>query len=133
MEKAEKERKQKISFRFVPTRCIIENYKKIAKKFKKLKIPLWLLFKPKKVGKGREREKKKKIIPISSYATRNRKFQKNSKKIQKIKNTIMASLQAKISWERPRKREKKKKIVPTSSYTTRNRKFQKIKQENSKN
>ena len=39
--------------------------------------------------------KKKKIIPISSYATRNRKFQKNSKKIQKIKNTIMASLQAK--------------------------------------
>ena len=44
----------------------------------------------------------------------------------------MASLQAKISWERPRKREKKK-IVPTSSYTTRNRKFQKKKQENSKN
>ena len=29
----------------------------------------------------------------------------------------MASLQAKISWERPRKIEKKKKIVPTSSYT----------------
>ena len=40
----------------------------------------------------------------------------------------MASLQAKISWERTRKREnlkKKKKIVPTSSYRTRNRKFQK--------
>ena len=29
----------------------------------------------------------------------------------------MASLHAKISWERPRKIEKKKKIVPTSSYT----------------
>ena len=30
----------------------------------------------------------------------------------------MASLQAKISWERPRKTgKKKKKIVPTSSYT----------------
>ena len=29
----------------------------------------------------------------------------------------MASLQAKISWERPRKIEKKKKIVLTSSYT----------------
>ena len=40
----------------------------------------------------------------------------------------MASLQAKISWERQRKRENKnknKKIVPTSSYLTRNRKFQK--------
>ena len=35
----------------------------------------------------------------------------------------MASLQAKISWERLRKREKK--IVPNSSYLTRNRKFQK--------
>ena len=35
----------------------------------------------------------------------------------------MASLQAKLSWERLRKREKK--IVPTSSYLTRNRKFQK--------
>ena len=32
-----------------------------------------------------EKEKKKKInIPINSYPTRNRKFQKNSKKIKKI-------------------------------------------------
>ena len=37
MEKAEKERKQKLSLRFVLTRTIIENSKKIAKKFKKLK------------------------------------------------------------------------------------------------
>ena len=37
MEKAEKEREQKISFRFVLTRTVIENSKKIAKKFKKLK------------------------------------------------------------------------------------------------
>ena len=33
----------------------------------------------------RKREKKKKIIPTSSYPTRNRKFKKNNKNIQKIK------------------------------------------------
>ena len=37
LEKAEKERKQKLSLRFVLTRTVIENSKKIAKKFKKLK------------------------------------------------------------------------------------------------
>ena len=37
MEKAEKERKQKLSPRFVHTRTVIENSKKIAKEFKKLK------------------------------------------------------------------------------------------------
>ena len=40
--------------------------------------------------------------------TRNRKFQKNSQKIQKIKkNTIMAPFQAKIDWKMPRKKENK--------------------------
>ena len=34
MEKAEKERKQKLSVRFVLTRTVIENSKKIAKTFK---------------------------------------------------------------------------------------------------
>ena len=34
MEKAEKERKQKLSLRFVLTRTVIENSKKIAKKLK---------------------------------------------------------------------------------------------------
>ena len=37
MEKAENEREQKLSFRFVLTRLVIENSKPIAKKFKKLK------------------------------------------------------------------------------------------------
>ena len=59
-------KRKKISFRRVPSQLVIENSKKIAKKFKKLK------------------------------------------------NTTMASLQAKIGWERQRKREEKK-IVPTSS------------------
>ena len=34
LEKAEKERKQKLSFRYVPTRRVIEISKKIAKKLK---------------------------------------------------------------------------------------------------
>ena len=60
---------------------------------------------------------------MSSYPTRNRKFQKNSKKIQKIKKDHygFSSSQNKLG-----KAEKEgKKIVPTSSYLTRNRKFQK--------
>ena len=86
MEKAEKERKEKLSFRFVPTRRVIENYKKIVKKLKKLKkIAFWRLFKPKEDEKGREREKIKIIVPFHSYPTCNRKFQKNCKRIQKNK------------------------------------------------
>ena len=37
MEKAEKERKLLLLFCFVPTQRVIENSKKIAKKFKKIK------------------------------------------------------------------------------------------------
>ena len=59
MEKADKEREQKLSFRFVLTRLVIENSKAIAKKYKKLK------------------------------------------------NSFMASFQAKIGWKRLRKRENK--------------------------
>ena len=115
-----------------------------------------LLFKPKQAGKGREIVKIKIIVPISSYRTCYKKFQKNSKKIQKIKkrhysfflsqnklgkedkewkwkllflsvptwpgienfkkiakkfkkpkNIILASFQAKTSWERTRKSENK--------------------------
>ena len=59
MENAGKERIQKVSFYFVPTRREIENSKKIIKKS------------------------------------------------EKLKNTIMASFQAKIGWKRLRKRENK--------------------------
>ena len=39
-----------------------------------------------KTGWERPRKRKKKfIVPINSYPTRNKKFQKNSKKILKIK------------------------------------------------
>ena len=53
------------------------------KNFKNQKTALWLLFKPKLVEKGREREKIKIIISISSYPIRYKEFQKNSKKIKK--------------------------------------------------
>ena len=42
-------------------------------------------FQVKQVGKGCEREKIKNINPFHSYSRRDRKFQKNGKKIQKIK------------------------------------------------
>ena len=57
------------------------------------------------VGKGREREKIKIIVPFRSYPTRNRKFQNKAKKFKKSKNMITASFHAKIGWKRLRKRE----------------------------
>ena len=59
-----------------------------------------------KIGWKRQRKRENKVIvPFRTNITRNRKFQKNSKKIQKIKNTTAASFQAKIGWKRPRKGE----------------------------
>ena len=47
---------------------------------------------------------------MSSYPTRNRKLKKKiAKKFKKFKTNILATFQAKISWEWPRKRENKKK------------------------
>ena len=61
-------------------------------------------------------------VPFRSYSLRNRKFQKNSNKVENLKYTIMASFQTKISWKRTRKRKNKNyRFVPF--YTTRNRKF----------
>ena len=60
LKKAEKDGKQKLLFRFVPLRRVIENSKKMEKKFRKLK------------------------------------------------NTIVASFQAIIGWNRPRNRENRK-------------------------
>ena len=59
--------------------------KKKQKNSKIEKVTLWLHFKLKLVEKGREREKLKIIITFRSNPTRNRKFQKNSNKIEKIK------------------------------------------------
>ena len=57
---------------------------------------------------GKRENKNYRSVPFCSYPTRNRKFQKNSQKIQNIKkNTIMASFQAKIGRKMPRKIENK--------------------------
>ena len=107
MEKAEKDKKYKLSFRFVPTQRVI-NSKKIAKKFKKLNNTiLWLHYKPKLVGKRREREKIKIIVAFPSVPTQRviGNFKKIAKKFEKRNNTIMASFQAKIGWTRPRNRK----------------------------
>ena len=87
-------------------------YKEFQKKQQKnSKTPLWLIFKPKQVGKAPKRVKIKIIVPISSYPTHYKEFQKNSKKIakkfKKLKNTIITSFQVKTGWERPRKIENK--------------------------
>ena len=56
------------------------------------------------VGKGREREIIKIIVPFRSYLMDQRKFQKKAKK---LRSTIMASFQAKIGWKRKKKRQNK--------------------------
>ena len=44
MKNAEKERVKRVPFRFVPSRRVIENIKKIAKKLKKLKKYRYVFF-----------------------------------------------------------------------------------------
>ena len=110
MQKAEKEKKYKLSFRSVPTRRVIQNSKKIEKEFKKLNNTiLWLHYKPKLVGKRREREKIKIIVPFRSVPTQRviGNSEKIAKKFEKLNNTIIASFQAKIGWKRPKKRKNK--------------------------
>ena len=59
-----------------------------------------------KIGWKRQRKRENKNYhPVSFEHDPQQKIQKNSKKIQKIKNTIAASFQAKIGWKRPRKGE----------------------------
>ena len=63
---------------------VLDGKYKIPKKEKKnKKIPLWLRFMPKQVGKCREREKIKIVFPFPSDQTGNRKFQKKRRKFKK--------------------------------------------------
>ena len=95
--------------RSVPFRSYWTHNRKFQSNSKKiqkiLKIPLRLHFKPKQVGKYREKEKIKIVISFRSVPTR--RILENSKKISKkfknLKNTIMASFQANIDWKRTRK------------------------------
>ena len=61
---------------------------------------------PKYVGKGRQREKIKIISPFRSYQKRNRKLEKNSKKIQKSKKYHSGFI---LSQNRLEKAEKERK------------------------
>ena len=66
--------------------------------------------------------------------TRNRKFQKNRKKLKKIKKKIPFWLHLKPKQVgKGRERQKTKIIVSFRSYPTRNRKFQKNSKKNSEN
>ena len=59
--------------------------KKLEKKFEKSeKKQLWLLFKQKLVKMAEKETKMQIIVSFNSYPMRNRKFQTNNKKIQKI-------------------------------------------------
>ena len=62
----------------------MENSKKIARKFKKLKNTIMAPF-PAKIGWQRMRNRENKNFHSIPFPTRNRNFQKNSQKIQKFK------------------------------------------------
>ena len=108
MEKAEKDRKQKLSFRFVLTRSVIENSKKIAIKFRKFKNTIVASFQA-IIGLNRPRKRENKNLSFCFVPTR--RVIENSKKIAKkfrtFKNTVGASFQAIIGLNRPRKGENK--------------------------
>ena len=60
-----------------------------------------------KIGrKGQEREKIKIIVPFYSYTTRNRKFQKNRKKIQKVKKNHYGTISSQ-NWLENAEKERK--------------------------
>ena len=92
----EKERKLNNSFWWVPTWPVIENSKKIAKKFKKLENTTKAYFQTKISWKRpRKRENKNKK---SFRCVLTRPVIENSKtNTKKLENTIIASFQAKIS------------------------------------
>ena len=83
-------------------------------------------FQAKIAWKRPRKRKNKNYRSVPLLLDRNRKFQKNSKKIvkkfKKLKNTIMAFSQVKTGRKRPRERENIKIIVTFRSNPTRNRK-----------
>ena len=111
-------------FRSVPTRRGIENAKKQAKK---LKNTIMTSFQAKIVWKRpwKSETKNYRFVSFRSYLTRYRKFQKNSKIIQKIKKIQLWLHFKPKSVERGWEREKIKIIVSFRPYLTQNLKFQK--------
>ena len=60
------------------------------------------------VGNGLEREKIKIMVSFRPCPTRNKKFQKNSKKIQKIKNFLYGFISSQNRMEKAEKDRKQK-------------------------
>ena len=80
----------------------------------------------KDIRKGRKRVKIKIFVTGISLPICNRELKKNSKKLKKLTNTIMAYCPANPGWERQRERVKKKKIiVPIVSYPNPNSELKK--------
>ena len=83
----------------MPTRPIIENSKKIAKKFKKLENTIIVSFQA-KIGQERLRKNEKKKKKKSFLCIPTRLVIENSKKIakkfKKLENTIIASFRTKL-------------------------------------
>ena len=78
-----------------------------------------------KIGRKRMRKEENKnyrFVPFHSYPVRKENAKKKAKKLKKLKNTIMASFQAKL-FGKGQEREKIKIIVSSRSYLTRYRKF----------
>ena len=69
-------------------------------------MALWHPFKPKQVGKGREKENIKIIVPFRSNPTRNRKFKKNNKKIQRFKSYHYGFISSQKKLEKDEKERK---------------------------
>ena len=85
-------------------------------------------FRPTQVGKGREREKIKIIVPLRSYPTRNRKFQRNSKKFKIVKKYRYGFISSRKQDGKGGERDKIKIIVTFNSYPMCNfKKIQKFK------
>ena len=92
LEKAEKEKKCKFSFRSISTLRVIENSKKIAKKLKKLNNIIMASFQA-KIGWKTQRKRENK----NCHSVPTLRVIENSKEIAKnFKNAIMSSFQAKI-------------------------------------
>ena len=64
LEKANEVRKKKLPFRFVPTQSVIENSKKIAKKFKTLKNIIEASFEAKTGWKRSRKRENKNYRPV---------------------------------------------------------------------
>ena len=82
-------------------------FKKNSKKIQKIKKYHYGVISSQNRLEKAQREKIKIIVPFRSDPTRKRKLKKIVKKFNKVKNSIMASFQAKIGWKRPRKRKNK--------------------------